>query len=534
MTQPLHGPLATGSNHRPARRPGGGRVEFRNWILPALFLAVVFATTAVRANGWEHAAIPFEALVKALDFPEAATRARAADSLGLRGQKEALEPLLVRLRAPEPDPAVRSAIYIALGRLGGEYALSPLIACIDREDRPELRGDCVQALGRLKLPQALTRLLAILKDDPSILVRSRAVDALGNYSHAQSVTALAKLLTGRNRSLAARAIRALGETANAAAATPLLRALDEARTDSDRLAVVRALARLGVAQAVAPLTALLETTSDPQLRTAITIGIGASKDGDAATTLVRLLGDKVPAVRLMAINGLRALGRFETAGPLAALALTISRDLATRMALDNGSDATAVVAQVTLQTEALRAVTELDGKAGLEAFLVSALPIVVDTDSAAGLAIANAFYHARRQALYGLGYTDAPAAATLLAGPAGLGDPDFRLRAVAVRSLGVLGRKDAAQQVRPFLRDSAAEVRWTAATVLGRLGDGGSVPSLIDRLSDGTTEVRRQAALALGYIGDHRARAGLERLAGGDANAVVREAAAYALTLLRP
>ncbi len=534
MTHRRHGPLTARTNHWPVRRPGGGRVEFRDWLLAALILAVVFSTTAVRANGWEHAAIPFEALVKALDFPEATTRARAAESLGYRGQIEALEPLLVHLRAPEPDPAVRSAIYTALGRLGGERALSPLTACLEGEVRPELRADCAQALGRLNLPQALTRLLAILNDDPSILVRSRAVDALGNHSHARSVAALAKLLTGGNRSLAARAVRALGETANPAAATPLLRALDEARTDSDRLAVVRALARLGAARAGAPLTALLETTSDPQLRTAITIGIGASKDGDAAPTLVRLLGDDVPAVRLMAINGLRALGRSEAAGPLAALALTISRDLSTRMTADRGGDATAVIAQVTLQTEALRAVSGLDGKAGLEAFLVAAPPIAVDTDSAAGLAIASAFYHARRQALYGLGYTDAPAAAALLAGPAGLGDPDFRLRAVAVRSLGVLGRKDAAQQVRPFLRDSVAEVRWTAATVLGRLGDGGSVPPLIDRLSDGTTEVRRQAALALGYIGDHRARAGLERLAGGDANAVVREAAAYALTLLTP
>ena len=201
MTHPRQGPLTTRTNHWPLRRPGGGRVEFRDWLLSALILAMVFSTTAVRANGWEHAAIPFEALVKALDFPAAATRTRAAESLGYRGQIEALGPLLDRLRAPEPDPAVRSAIYTALGRLGGERALSPLTACLDREDRPELRADCAQALGRLNLPQALTRLLAILNDDPSILVRSRAVDALGNHSHARSVAALADLLRGGNRSL---------------------------------------------------------------------------------------------------------------------------------------------------------------------------------------------------------------------------------------------------------------------------------------------------------------------------------------------
>ena len=75
-------------------------------LLLALLLAVPFH--GLRANGWEHAAVPYELLVKALQKGQAETRARAAQSLGIRGQPEALEPLLLQLSAQEEDGQLRA------------------------------------------------------------------------------------------------------------------------------------------------------------------------------------------------------------------------------------------------------------------------------------------------------------------------------------------------------------------------------------------------------------------------------------------
>ena len=150
--------------------------------------------------------------------------------------------------------------------------------------------------------------------------------------------------------------------------------------------------------------------------------------------------------------------------------------------------------------------------------------------------IAAALYRLRRIALYGLGYAEAAhreAALALLLGPAGIGDADARLRAVAVRSLGVLAAPGAADRIRPLLgSDPSADVRMTAARVLGLLHDRDSAAALVAALADPHALVRKEAALALGYLREPTARAKLEALAERDRADAVRDAAAYALTLL--
>ena len=93
-----------------------GKQQLRLYTI--LLAAILLWPAVARANGWEHAAIPFEALLWGLGHEAAETRARAAESLGYRGQAEALPFLLDALKAPEPDHRVRRALYTALGRLG--------------------------------------------------------------------------------------------------------------------------------------------------------------------------------------------------------------------------------------------------------------------------------------------------------------------------------------------------------------------------------------------------------------------------------
>ncbi|CAB1060805.1 hypothetical protein D1BOALGB6SA_5572 [Olavius sp. associated proteobacterium Delta 1] len=501
----------------------------------SLLLILIFVTTRSHGNGWEHGAIPFEALVKALESESPEMRMRAAQSLGVRGQPEAMEPLLDCLAIPEKNPLVRSALYTALGKLGDRRGIPALTVCLNNETREELRSDCVAALGAIGEESSLPMLLTALKKDSSFLVQSSAVDALGGFSTGASVQNLAALVTGTgNRTLRQRAIRAIGKTGSPAAVNPLLLALSDSPGTRERLLIVSALTNLRSAEATEPLTALLHKTDDPQLRSQIVIALGAVHDGDAYPTLIEMLTDKVPAVRYFAVKSLHDQGYKEAASPISRMSLEISRRLVRQSNRQLLSEPVPVVADLSFQVVALQAIADLGAPLGLQALLQAARPrpIPIPRESAAALKLAEGFYRQRRAALYGLGYTKSQEAAEFLAGQAGIGDPDFRLRAVAVRSIGVLGFPGAVDAAIACLDDQVAEVRWTGAAVLGRLHDPKAVKALIKELSDINSEVRRQAALSLGYLADPLAAVELNRLAKADENQDVQTAAAYSLKLV--
>jgi HEAT repeat protein len=444
-----------------------------------------------------------------------------------------VKPLLKCLAKPEKNPLVRSALYIALGELGAESSIPALTVCLVEETREELRSDCVTALGMIGEGSTLPNLLNALKHDSSFLVQSSAVDALGSFSQEPAVQSLTSLVTGHNnRTLRHRAIRSLGRTGSPAAVKPLLKALSKSTSNGERLLVVRAITNLRSSVAAKPLTTLLNKTDDPQLRTQIVIALGAIKDGDTYPILIEMLKDEVPAVRYFAVKSLHEQGRREAVTPINDLSLVVSGRLEQRSIRELLSEPVPALADLSFQAAALKAITDLDAPKGLQALLRAAHPRPIPRESATALRLADGIYRQRRAALFGLGYTGSQTAALLLAGEAGIADPDFRLRAVAVRSIGVLGFPDAVDLVIQRLDDPVAEVRWTAAAVLGRLHDPKTVKPLIRKLSDINSEVRVQAALSLGYLGDPLASDKLKRLAIEDKNKKVQSAAAYSLQIL--
>ena len=506
-------------------------------VLALALLLLLQAPRPALANGWEHGAVPFETLIEALSFESPSVREQAAHSLGFRGQAEAVGPLLDRLTLPEPEGAVRQAIYVALGRLGAQEALQALWSCLAKESAAAVRAHCVEALGGLGSREALGIILATLSRTTDALVRDHAVDALGAFPHKRVVAALTDLLqAGGGPVLRQRILLALGRTGSQAAVAPLLRAFEDAASDEQRFVALHALSLVGSPAATAVLSVALEQAGEPRLRAAVAVALGASRDGDAADTLLALLDDPVPAVRYVAVDGLQALG-FQNAAPrLAALAQREAARLAGRAAEDLIADRLRTIATLSLQVRALRAAVVLGASQAAEALLNAAEPLAIPRSSTAGLEIAAAVYQRRRIALYGLGYATGEhgdAAVALLLGPGGIGDPDARLRAVAARSLGVLDALGGPERIRPLLgSDPAADVRMTAARVLGLLHDHASARALLAALADPHELVRKEAALALGYLRDPNARPRLEALAAGDRTKAVRDAAAYALTLL--
>ena len=500
---------------------------------PALAAAIAWSSAAA-ANGWEHATVPFETLVKALNFEGPATRARAAASLGYREQPAAVEPLLKRLAKTESNRTVRRAIYGALGRIGDPRAVPVLLNCLNNEEREEVRGDCVAAIGRIGEPSSFDQLLMAFREDPAFMVRGTVVDALGGFSSPGAVAFLVDVLTqSRNRNLRRRAIRALGRTGAQEAVDPLLATLAEAKRDEDRLPIVKALAALRSPKATKPLSALLTGKASPELRVYVAIALGATKDGSAVRSLAKLLLDEIPEVRFFAVSSLATIGDRAAAEPIREAARTAASRLANLDLRNVGNDADEIVAELNLQTTAIRALAELGPADSLDIFLSAAQPRAVSRDSAPALKVAEAIYELRRVALYALGHTRSREAARFLNGEAGIGGSDHRLRATAARSLGVLGFPDAADVLLPLLDDPAADVRWTTASLLGRLGDTLATEALVQSLADPAREVRRQAAFSLGYLQARQALPALERLGKEDASPLVREAAAFSVSLLR-
>ena len=221
----------------------------RKLTLLAVLVASIYCSVnpakPVMANGWEHGAIPFEDLLRALSFDDDTTRARAAQSLGLRGQPEAVAPLIAMLGS-ESVLAVRIEIFTALGKLGSPAALLTLLNCIDRQEQETVRSACTTALADIGGERAMSRLIQAL-DDESFLVRSMAVEGLSRFPSVLAVKSLEMVYRSDNRSLKRRALHALGMTGMVQSAPVLLEALEQAagvKLDKDN---AKAWYRLGLA-----------------------------------------------------------------------------------------------------------------------------------------------------------------------------------------------------------------------------------------------------------------------------------------------
>jgi HEAT repeat protein len=122
---------------------------------------------------------------------------------------------------------------------------------------------------------------------------------------------------------------------------------------------------------------------------------------------------------------------------------------------------------------------------------------------------------------------------------------DSGARKMAAYVLGRLGDPRAIPRLKVLLEDSVADVRWNAAIALASLGDSSGVSvlrSIIDRqtlarqatLSADQAEVAIVNAIkALGLLGDPESLPLLEKVARGDPNLRVREAARNALEAAR-
>ncbi len=121
-------------------------------------------------------------------------REAAVRALGDLGDERAVEPLIAVLGTSREIPLVwvREAVVRSLGQIGDARAVEPLIAELMDSD-PGVRETAVVSLGEIGDARAVDPLITVL-GDPSHTLREAAVTSLGQIGDARAVEPLLAIL----------------------------------------------------------------------------------------------------------------------------------------------------------------------------------------------------------------------------------------------------------------------------------------------------------------------------------------------------
>ncbi len=501
----------------------------RRLAMPCFLFALVCHAPNAHANGWEHTSIDFDVLVKALNDSNANVRLRAAESLGYRPQSGATDALLARLEQNESIDRVRQEIYSALGKIGEPSALAKIEDCLLGETSAAVRVECANALGNIDSREAEQLALKAIHD-PNIQVRLHAIKSLGSFSGSATLQALTDFARDKNDSISQVALLSLGRTRSTTGLEILRESLRQSENREQILVALRALTLLANPDAIADIQALYRKTEDEEVKRYALVAMANTRARGSESYFLEALSSEDHDSRILGLAILRNFGSRNQAGAITEHALLegsrIFKQDGDALLLEPGS----TIASLELLHEYLRTIIRLDPQAGVSLYLRAATVKSIPRTSSTALKIAQGLYQVRWQAIYGLGYTRTEQAAEILG--AALKDPDARIRAVAIRSLGVLGNAGYYDSIVAMLNDQSAEVRWTAARVLGRGKVNSASEPLIRSLADPIAQVRLESALALGYLNAAAAKPRLSDLASKDPDSRVKEAALYAASLI--
>jgi HEAT repeat protein/cyclophilin family peptidyl-prolyl cis-trans isomerase len=390
-------------------------------------------------------------LVTALADSAPVVKASAAEALGLIGDASAAAPIAkmaadivasgALAQAPGEDvesardtPAAAFKLGVfALMRLKAYDALAS--AVLDPGGQPRVRWWPVAfALQRLEDPRALPALLAFLKDSQPY-TRAFAAKGLGATKNRTAVAALIPLVTDPDRSVAIESIRSLGRLGDGSGAPPLLRLVQNAKTE-------------------------------PHVRLEAVTALGSLKADGVYDTLIDVLGDPSPPVRAAAI---KSMAQFDPEGFVTVLSgLDPDPNWTVRAALATALGSLAPEAGL----PRLRTMLSDQESKVLPSVLASiaklhppdagtiAIEQLKSNDPVVRAAAANAIAELKPAA--------GPAALTD-AYQRSLGDPTYVARAAVLTALKAYGRETAM----PLLTDALADKDWAlrlrAATLMTEL-----------------------------------------------------------------
>lgn len=241
-----------------------------------------------------------------------AARCAALRALGTRGDRDdARTGAEIRKGAAAPEPRVRAAAYLAIGRLRGEGAVQALADAVEHETDPGARAGALEGLG-LHGGAAVIPVLGRAASSQDPAVRAAALRGLGVSKEPEGLSYLLAALTADPepsvRVEADRAVRSLGGDRAREALRGI--ALDRRRDAETRSRAVEGLGLLGAASSLADLRALLGDAED-SVADAAAFALAWVRDGDAAPRVLEALragrqpGRALQAIELLSLESFR-------------------------------------------------------------------------------------------------------------------------------------------------------------------------------------------------------------------------------------
>jgi HEAT repeat protein len=380
-----------------------------------------------------------DSLINDLAAKERDVRGSAASALGGIGSEKALEPLISALSS-DKESDVRSRAAFALGGIGSEKAVEPLISALSSDKERDVRGSAASALGGIGSEKAVEPLISALTTTKESGTPLQEAFALGRIGSEKAVEPLISALTTTNESGARLWVAfALGEIGSEKAVDPLLSALSTAKESDVRGSAAFALGGIGSEKAVEPLISALSSDNDSSVRRSAAFALGVLGSEKALEPLITALSsDNDSSVRMNAAFTLGRIGSEKALEPLI-----------TALSSDNDSS---------VRTNAAFTL----GRIGSEKAVV---PLIAALSS----------------------------------------DNDDIVRMFAASALGVLGSEKALEPLISALSsDKESDVRGSAASALGVLGSEKAVEPLKSALKD--------EGMSMGEKGKDRAFIALEQI----------------------
>ena len=245
-----------------------------------------------------------------------AVRANCAEALGRIGSENAVEPLIDALDDPDFEVNVKAAE--ALGKIGNSSAVEMLIHSLSSE-YPDLRGAAVRALGDIGDEIAIDHIIDLLGKDPIWNVRVNAIIALTKFDDLRILQPLIDALNDEDTDVQRHAINGLIKLEDYAL-NPLLKKLKDDKWQI-RAISAETLGKIGNPLAEPYLRALLvKPTADknPYVRGKVAEALGELGEETSIPALHEALEDKYFIVRNRALEALELielmdeLCRYET------------------------------------------------------------------------------------------------------------------------------------------------------------------------------------------------------------------------------
>lgn len=231
-----------------------------------------------------------------------------------------------------------------------------LLSQIEKDENPQIIMHCIGVLSRVRAYSAVGVIIDVAlgiriglfegpnaidvqNGDDALRLRCAAVQALGRMGDERAILPMMSLLNDKNQNYRLRLAAAenLGKLGDIHAVSPLLDILSDDREKSIYLkeSAVKALGMLGDIRALEPLIDVLESKRGIRdkfnfLKEQVIEAIGriGSKSSKATHSLLRVLRDDTPSIRLAAVEALAAIGDPQTLDTLKELIFDKDDDVA--------------------------------------------------------------------------------------------------------------------------------------------------------------------------------------------------------------